>query len=166
MPDSWRTGASGLLLEPNVPDLAAYADVAATFGQPLIVTMDATTASLNDEERLSLRTGGGFVYSAMAPHTGTTACHVAFEKASEVRTVRPDLPICYAFGVRTAAQVGALRRNPSCDGVIIGTAALEQLQDGTASFERWLTRIVDAARQPRYPEGPSVMRLAGGSCEH
>ncbi|MFI0482836.1 tryptophan synthase subunit alpha [Actinomadura sp. 9N215] len=143
-----RTGVSGYLFESDPPDLAPYARAAAEDGAVVIPAVDATAAGLSDSDRRLLTLGGGFVYAAMGPETGTRAASPADlrRKRAEIRAVRPDLPVCAAFGISRAADVEELRAGEACDGVVIGSAALARLDEGVPAFAGWLSEIVTAAR--------------------
>jgi len=143
-----RTGVSGYLFESDPPDLAPYAKAAAEDGAVIIPAVDATVAGLSDDDRRLLSLGGGFVYASLGPETGKRAASPADleRKRAEIRSVRPDLPVCAAFGISRAADVEELRAGGACDGIIIGSAALAKLDEGMAAFGTWLTEIVTAAR--------------------
>lgn len=143
-----RTGASGYLFESDPPDIASYCLAAAEDGAVIIPAVDATAAGLSDADRRLISRGGGFVYASLGPETGTRAASPADlqRKRAEIRSVRPDLPVCAAFGISRAADVEELRAGGACDGIIIGSAALAKLDEGMAAFTGWLKEIVTAAR--------------------
>jgi tryptophan synthase alpha subunit len=147
-PPPLRAGVSGYLFETDPPDLTDYALAAAGDGAVIIPAVDATAAGLSDADQHLIRLGGGFVYASLGPETGTRAASLTDlqRKREEVRSVRPDLPVCAAFGISQAADVEELRDSGGCDGVIIGTAALAKLEEGTAAFSVWLKDIVAAAK--------------------
>ncbi|MFG2000494.1 tryptophan synthase subunit alpha [Spirillospora sp. NPDC048911] len=147
-PPPLRTGVSGYLFETDPPDLAPYAQAAAEDGAVIIPAVDATADGLSDDDRRLLALGGGFVYASLGPETGTRAASLTDlrRKRDEIRSVRPDLPVCAAFGISEPADVEELRGSGGCDGVIIGSAALARLDEGMASFTGWLKDIVTAAR--------------------
>jgi tryptophan synthase alpha subunit len=147
-PPPLRAGVSGFLFETDPADMAEFALAAADDGAVVIPAVDATTAGLSDADRYVLSRGGGFVYTSMGPNTGARAASLSDlrRKRAEVQSVRPDLPICAAFGINQAADVEELRGCGGCDGVIIGTAALAKLDEGMAAFTGWLKEIVAAAK--------------------
>lgn len=147
-PPPLRAGVSGYLFETDPPNIADYALAAAEDGAVIIPAVDATTAGLSDADRDLISRGGGFVYASMGPKTGVRAASLGDlqRKRAEIQSVRPDLPICAAFGISRPAEVEELRGSGGCDGVIIGSAALAKLDEGMAAFAGWLKEIVTAAK--------------------
>lgn len=147
-PSPLRAGVSGYLFESDPPDIAPYALAAAKDGAVIIPAVGATTAGLSDADRSLIARGGGFVYVSLGPKTGARAASLADlqRKRAEIQSVRPDLPVCAAFGISQPADVEELRDCGSCDGVIIGSAALAMLDKGIAAFSGWLREIVAAAK--------------------
>jgi tryptophan synthase alpha subunit len=147
-PPPLRAGVSGFLFETDPPDVADYALAAAEDGAVIIPAVDATAAGLSDADRYVISRGGGFVYASMGPKTGARAASLGdlARKRAEIQAIRPDLPVCAAFGINKAADVEELRGGDCCDGVIIGTAALAKLDEGMAAFTSWLKEIVAAAK--------------------
>jgi tryptophan synthase alpha subunit len=145
-PPSLRAGVSGYLFETDPPDITDYALAAAEDGAVVIPAVDATAAGLSDADRRVISHGGGFVYASLGPNTGARAASLADlqRKRAEVRSIRPALPVCAAFGINEPADVEELRG--SCDGVVIGTAAMAKLEEGTSAFAGWLKGIMAAAK--------------------
>jgi tryptophan synthase alpha chain len=82
----------------------------------------------------------GFVYAVTM--TGTTGKSVAkpaevLDYLARVRAVA-TVPVCAGFGIRTRAQVEALRG--AVDGVIVGSALVEVLERGE-SPQAWLASL-------------------------
>lgn len=147
-PPSLRAGVSGYLFETDPPDITTYALAAADDGAVVIPAVDATAAGLSDADRRVIARGGGFVYASLGPSTGTRAASLddLQRKRAEVQSIRPDLPVCAAFGISEPADVDELRGSGGCDGVIIGTAAVAKLEVGTSAFAGWLKGIMAAAK--------------------
>ncbi|KAB2343696.1 tryptophan synthase subunit alpha [Actinomadura rudentiformis] len=147
-PPTLRAGVSGYLFESDPSDIAPYALAAAEEGAVIIPAVDATASGLSDGDRHLIARGGGFVYASLGPETGTRAASPTDlqRKRAEVQSVRPDLPVCAAFGISRPADVEELRGSGGCDGVVIGSAALARLDEGMPSFTAWLKEIVTAAR--------------------
>lgn len=145
-PPSSRAGVSGYLFETDPPDVTDFALAAAEDGAVVIPAVDATAAGLSDGDRRVISRGGGFVYASLGPSTGTRAASLTdlTRKRAEIGAFRPDLPVCAAFGISEPADVEELRG--SCDGVIIGTAAVARLEEGTSAFAGWLKGIMAAAK--------------------
>lgn len=144
-----RTGVCGYLFESDPPDVVAYGRAAAQDGAVIIPAVDATKTGLSEADRHLVSCGGGFVYASLGPATGLRTASLAdlARKRSGIRAVRPDLPVCAAFGISQPAEVAELRSCGSCEGVIIGSAALGRLAEGTAAFGAWLKQIVISAKQ-------------------
>ena len=87
----------------------------------------------------------GFVYAVTM--TGTTGKSVTMpaETLAYLGRVRAaaQVPVCAGFGIRTRAQVEALRG--AVDGVIVGSALVEVLERGE-SPQAWLNSLRSAAR--------------------
>lgn len=153
-PDVWsapspqRAGVSGYLFETDPPDVAPYALAAAQDSAVIIPAVDTTIVGLSDDDQYVISRGGGFVYASLGPETGSRAASLADlqRKRAEVQSVRPDLPVCAAFGISEPADVEELRGSGGCEGVIIGSAALAKAGEGTAAFSGWLKEIVTAAK--------------------
>ena len=147
-PPPLRAGVCGFLFETDPPDVAPYALAAAHDGAVIIPAVDATVVGLSDADRYVISHGGGFVYASLGPKTGSRAASPADlrRKQAEVQSVRPDLPVCAAFGINQPADVEELRGTGGCSGVIIGSAALAKLGEGMAAFTGWLKEIVTAAK--------------------
>jgi len=153
-PDVWsapsplRDGTCGYLFETDPPDVAPYALAAAEDGAVIIPAVDATAPGLSDGDRRVISHGGGFVYASLGPKTGSRAASPADlrRKQAQVAAVRPDLPVCAAFGISQPADVEELRGTGGCNGVIIGSAALAKLGEGMTAFTGWLKEIVTAAK--------------------
>jgi tryptophan synthase alpha subunit len=147
-PPSLRAGVSGYLFETDPPDITDYALAAAEDGAVVIPAVAATSAGLSDADRRVISRGGGFVYASLGPNTGARAASLTDlqRTRAEVRSIRPELPVCAAFGINEPADVDELRGSGGCDGVIIGTAAVAQLEAGTSAFAGWLKAIMAAAK--------------------
>ena len=147
-PPSRRAGVSGYLFETDPPDVTDYALAAAEDSAVVIPAVDATAAGLSDGDRRVITRGGGFVYASLGPNTGARAASLTDlqRKRAEVQAIRPDLPVCAAFGINEPADVEELRGSGGCDGVIIGTAAVARLVAGTPAFAGWLKGIMAAAK--------------------
>ncbi|ONI76162.1 hypothetical protein ALI144C_36405 [Actinosynnema sp. ALI-1.44] len=153
-PDVWtappelRAGVSGYLFETDPPDVTDYALAAAEDRAVVIPAVGATAADLSDGDRHVISQGGGFVYTSMGSKTGARDASLTDlqRKRSQIQAIRPDLPVCAAFGINEAADVEELRGSGGCDGVIIGTAAVAKLEEGTSVFAGWLKGIMAAAK--------------------
>ncbi len=87
----------------------------------------------------------GFVYAVTM--TGTTGKSAAMPEGTleYLRRVREaaTVPVCAGFGIRTRAQVQALRG--AVDGVIVGSALVEVLERGEPA-QAWLSSLRTASR--------------------
>jgi tryptophan synthase alpha subunit len=147
-PPALRAGVSGYLFETDPPDITDYALAAAEDNAVVIPAVGATAAGLSDGDRRVISRGGGFVYTSLGPATGARSASLTDLRRTraEVRSLRPDLPVCAAFGINEPADVEELRGSGGCDGVIIGSAAVARLEEGTSVFGGWLKGIMAAAR--------------------
>lgn len=94
----------------------------------------------------------GMVYLTVAEATGGRLFDRDIVAAALGRIKRcRDIPVCCGFGVRTPQDVADLGRLPGCDGVIVGTAALQALDAGLPAFERYITTLAAAARGLKRP---------------
>lgn len=145
---SLRAGVSGYLFETDPPDVTDFALSAAEDGAVVIPAVDSTATGLSEGDRRVISRGGGFVYASLGPNTGARAASLTDlqRKRAEVQSLRPDLPVCAAFGINEPADVEELRGSGGCDGVIIGTAAVARLEAGTSAFAGWLKGIMAAAK--------------------
>jgi tryptophan synthase alpha subunit len=72
-------------------------------------------------------------------------------KLLQMRVSGCKIPVCAAFGISTPADVATVRR-AGCDGLIIGSAALEALERGPDFFAYWLDGIKTACAAEMEPE--------------
>ncbi|HEY2667348.1 MAG TPA: tryptophan synthase subunit alpha [Actinomycetota bacterium] len=158
-PDRWmadlrfRDHAAGLLLEPDVGDWNAYADEAVRQATPLVPTVDGCAECGREAVCDRLVRGSGFAYVSMGTRTGDRSAdpRILNRQIAVINACRPELPVCCAFGIRGAADIAALRSLCPCDGVVVGTAAIEELQRGIEPFRRWLGSlepVLDRSRSP------------------
>lgn len=137
--------ADALLLEPSVDDWQERAARAAAWGKALIATVDGHRPECDPEESRALAVADGFVYMSLGSKTGERSSGVE-QMGGKVKAIRANgcaLPICAAFGIRGPADVEEVRA-AGCDGVIIGSAAVDVLAQGARRFEQWLDRVIDA----------------------
>ena len=85
-----------------------------------------------DDRRLPtvLKNTSGFVYYVSITGITGAAAAVAGEVGPEVARIKraTDLPICVGFGVRTPENAAEIAR--VADGVVVGTAIVNQIADG------------------------------------
>lgn len=82
----------------------------------------------------------GFVYAVTMTGTTGRSAGAAGEMAGYLARVRAaaKVPVCAGFGIRTRAQVEALRG--MVDGVVVGSALVEVLERGE-SAQQWLSAL-------------------------
>ena len=103
-----------------------------------------------DAQRLPrvLEHASGFLY--YVSHNGVTgvgaADHTAVAQALEGIRAQSSVPICVGFGVRRAEQAAPLAQ--VADGVVVGSALIEALQQGGVAAALGLTAEL-AAAMPR-----------------
>jgi len=126
-------GFEGLIV-PDLPleegdELRALADEA---GLSLIQLVTPVTSA--ERRRALARASRGFLYAVT--RTGITGGGLdAGRVAAYLAELRglDALPVCAGFGVRSAADVRALRA--SCDGLVVGTALVERIGRGEDPVE-------------------------------
>jgi hypothetical protein len=147
-----RNRCLGLICEHNAP-FAAYAEAARQWDMPLVPTLQASSGTVDDDERQVLDHGQGFVYLALSSATGRHR-HIDDTVARKVKAIHaecPDLPVFLAFGLRSPEDV-ALAARVGADGFIIGSHALRVLgSTGVGAFERWLRSMIEASRRTPQP---------------
>jgi tryptophan synthase alpha chain len=134
-----RAGVAGLIV-PDLPLDESSELRAALDGEGLALVQMVTPVT--EPERLQQLCAGsqGFVYAVTM--TGTTGKNVAVPEdvvhyLDRVRAASP-LPVCAGFGIRTREQVARLRGH--VDGVVVGSALVEQLEQG-ADVTAWLRTL-------------------------
>lgn len=139
---SFLDHAVALILEPDLDDFDKRTEAAARWGKSLIVTISALGSSLAPDQRLLVKRSTGFVYMSLGGRTGQRSCGVSeiSTRLEQIRATGCTTPVCAAFGIRDAADIAEVRR-AGCEGVIIGSAAIEVLERGIATFQRWLVGI-------------------------
>jgi tryptophan synthase alpha chain len=85
-----------------------------------------------------------FIYLSLGRATGRRDASEedVFRMVQTINDVNPSTPICAAFGLSKPAHVQQLKKT-GIDGVIIGSAAIQKLEEGRRSFAEWLESIVD-----------------------
>jgi tryptophan synthase alpha subunit len=87
----------------------------------------------------------GLVYLAIAHATGMKIYHkrTIQRVAAEIKQ-SADIPVCCAFGIRKPSDVAMLASIPQCDGVIVGTAALQAMTKGREHFRGYISELIEA----------------------
>ncbi len=140
--DAARARVCGFIV-PDLPfdESQGVGATLATEGLALIQMVTPVTAP----ERLArvAAASQGFVYAVTMTGTTGRSAGAAADMADYLARVRAaaTVPVCAGFGIRTRAQVEALRG--MVDGVVVGSALVEVLERGE-SAQQWL-----AALRPR-----------------
>jgi Tryptophan synthase alpha chain len=145
--------AHALLMEADVPDIEAWAGASeANWGRPVVTTVDARRDMLASLEERRLSSTSPFIYMSLGRRTGERSCNFVMmrRKVLQMRVSGCRTPVCAAFGIRTPRDVAAVRQS-GCDGIIIGSAALEALERGPEFFVRWLGAITAACAADMEP---------------
>ena len=126
---SVRAGVCGFIV-PDLPLEEAGDMRAALDEQELALIQLVTPATPAERMRELCAASKGFVYAVTV--TGVTGGGAALPAAvpaylDSVREIA-DIPVCAGFGIRGPDQVAALA--PHADGVIVGSALVEQLEAG------------------------------------
>lgn len=133
--------ASAFVFEYDPVDREAYRSACRERGASLIQTIRcvarSTDAPVPEPE-------SAFTYMSLGDRTGSRAAdaHQISERCARWRLAGAVSPIYGAFGLKTAEDVRDVVA-AGCDGVIVGSAALEQLSAGVAPFRSWLKTLVD-----------------------
>ncbi|MDO8377973.1 tryptophan synthase subunit alpha [Phenylobacterium sp.] len=139
--DAAAAGADGLIVVDIPPEEA----------DPLADALDAEQLSLlllstptSDDARLKVilkRTSGFAYYVSVAGVTGVKEADAAVV-APHVARVRAasGLPVCVGFGIRTPERAEAVAR--VADGVVVGSALVEEIAQGLAMNETVTTRVL------------------------
>ncbi|MCW5212201.1 tryptophan synthase subunit alpha [Desulfobulbus sp. TB] len=133
----------GLLFEWVIPDVEAYAY---SFERYSIELVQCAEPSMTDQEMaryLSLAVEEPIVYLVSAPMTGA---EIFSEKkiiscVQSIKTYRPNAKIVAGFGISNADDIAKLSRIEGLDGVIIGTAFLQVMQQGSTQTAAFLNKI-------------------------
>jgi tryptophan synthase alpha subunit len=136
----------GLLFEWIVPDIEAYTY---SFDQYGIEVVQCAEPSMTDQELahyLSLAVEEPLVYLVSAPMTGAKI----FSKEQIISCVqtskryKPKAKLVAGFGISTADDIIRLSHIEGLHGVIIGTAFLKVMQQGTRQAALFLDQITQA----------------------
>ena len=106
-----------------------------------------------DDARLPavLRNTSGFVYYVSITGITGAAAAVAGDVGPEVARIKAagGLPVCVGFGVRTPEKAAEIAR--VADGVVVGSAIVDQIGDGkpTAEVLEFVRALADGAHQAR-----------------
>ena len=137
--DCVRAGVCGFIV-PDLPleegdELRAALD---TSGLALIQLV--TPATPPERMKALCAASKGFVYAVTVKGVTGGASELPSEVPGYLDTIREhtSIPVCAGFGIRAADQIAALA--PHTDGVIVGSALVEQLEAGNdpAEFLRGL----------------------------
>ena len=143
----------GLLFEWIIPDIETYTYSFEHYGIELIQCAEPSMTDQEMEHYLSLAVEEPLIYLVSAPMTGAKL----FEKepiTSCVQTTnkyRPKAKIIAGFGISTADDIASLSSIEGLHGVIIGTAFLEIMLQGTSQAAIFLEEITQAiSKNPIY----------------
>jgi tryptophan synthase alpha chain len=131
-----RAGVSGFIV-PDLPLDESSELRAALEAQGVALVQMVTPVTEPARLKALCLASQGFVYAVTM--TGTTGKNVAVPPQvvsylDGVRALAP-VPVCAGFGIRSRAQVQRLRGH--VDGVVVGSALVEQLEQG-ADVSAWL----------------------------
>jgi hypothetical protein len=146
--------SSAFLMEADVPDIETWATASEkNWGKPVVTTVDACRDMLSSLEERRLSRASALIYMSLGRRTGERSCNAVMmrRKLLQIRVSGCKVPVCAAFGISTPDDVAAVRR-AGCDGLIIGSAALEALERGPDFFAQWLDEIKRACAAEMEPE--------------
>lgn len=126
-----RSGVSGLIV-PDLPVEEGAALRQATRAEGVATIFLAAPTSPPERLRAIARASEGFIYYVSV--TGTTGARrkLPVDLVQGVRQLRlvTTKPVCVGFGISTPAQAAMVAR--VAEGVIVGSALVQQLQRGTS----------------------------------
>ncbi|MDO8378878.1 tryptophan synthase subunit alpha [Phenylobacterium sp.] len=139
--DAAAAGADGLIVVDIPPEEA----------DPLADALDAEQLSLlllstptSDDARLKIiarRTSGFAYYVSVAGVTGVKEADAAVVAPHVVRVrTASGLPVCVGFGIKTPERAAAVAR--VADGVVVGSALVEEIATALAMNETVTTRVL------------------------
>lgn len=151
--DASAAGASGLLLTdfPAGADTELEARVAAS---PLALIRLVAPTTRPERLTRAMQGASGFVY--LISRLGVTGAReeVPADLETHVQRIRAvtDLPVAVGFGIGTPAQ--ARRTAAVADGVVVGSALIDALDNGgVAAGARLITDLARAVRESGNPVG-------------
>jgi tryptophan synthase alpha chain len=134
-----RAGVCGFIV-PDLPFDESAEFRAALAPESLALVQMVTPVTTPERLQKVARASQGFVYAVMM--TGTTGQNVAvaapFEDYLQRIRAASTVPVCAGFGIRSRAQVEALKGQ--VDGVIVGSALVEVLERGEPPG-KWLSEL-------------------------
>lgn len=136
----------GLLFEWIIPNIETYTYSFERYGIELIQCAEPSMTDQEMENYLSLAVEEPLIYLVSAPMTGAK---IFPEKqiiscVQTSKTYRPRAKIMAGFGISTAADIISLSHIEGLHGVIIGTAFLEVMRQGTRQATIFLNEITQA----------------------
>jgi len=136
----------GLLFEWIIPNIETYADSIKRYGIELVQCVEPSMTDQEMEHYLSLAAEEPIIYLASAPMTGAEMFSEENIRSCvhAIRTYRSNAKIFAGFGVRNADDIAMLSRIEGIDGVIIGTAFIEVMQQGATQVAAFLDEIAPA----------------------
>ncbi len=147
--DAAAAGADGILLLDLPPDEAREnADLARGEGLKHIRLIAPTTP--DERVKLLARSGDGFIYALS--RTGVTGAHGVpsegiGEQVAKIKA-HTEIPVCVGFGITKPEQASMVAK--TCDGVIVGSAIVKQIElnpDRAAEAVRdFVTPLIEATK--------------------
>ncbi len=141
----------GLLFEWVFPDIGAYTYSYKRYGIELIQCAKPSMTNQEIAHCLSRAVEEPIVYLVSAAMTGAEifSAEKIFACAHAVKTYCANAKIVAGFGIRNANDIEILSHIKEIDGVIIGTAFLEVMQQGAASVAAFFDQIALALSKKR-----------------
>lgn len=113
-----------------------------------ILLMASVSVDMSTEKmRHVIRFSDDLVYLAVAPGTG--GCPYSLQRIKKaICTIRSqrDSVICCGYGIRTPEQAKSIGSLKGCDGIMIGTAALEALSHSLRRYGEYVKSITQACQ--------------------
>jgi len=138
--DCVKAGVKGLIL-PDVPYIERERFAEELDRRKLALVSFITPESSEEDIKQRCANAGGFVYAVSMRGTTGQALKVEDDTARKISMARDlcQVPVVTGFGISTADQARAALE--FSDGYIIGTRAVQALEGGLDSFERFIDEL-------------------------
>ena len=119
--------------------------------QNIEVVQEISLKLKKEEIRERVKLAQGFVYLTIAERTGGSRylLRKIERMINAVKEIREDILICCGFGIKDPQDITEVGSLEGCDGIIIGTAALDSLSGGLTQFNSYINAVGDAAMKIR-----------------
>jgi len=136
----------GLLFEWAIPNIEDYAYSFERYGIELVQCTHPRMSVQNRAHHLSLSVEEPIIYLVSASMTGAELFseEQIIPCVQATKNLKPNAKIFAGFGIRNAADIAKMSHIEGIDGIIIGTAFLEIMQQGVTQVVTFLDEIAPA----------------------